>query len=339
MDGSITGSGSVTQSGTGTTILTGQNTYSGGTTISDGALQLGNGGATGSITGDITNNSSLIFAHSTPFTYGGVITGAGSVTQSGTGTTFLTGDSSYRGGTTISAGALQLGNGGTTGSITGNVTDQGGLVFDHSNTYVFSGQITGRGGIAQIGTGTTILTADNRVGGGTTISSGALQLGAGGATGSLTGFVQDNGRFVFDRSDTFTFAGRIQGSGSVSQIGAGATILTSSNLYSGGTSLLGGSLGVGADGALGTGTLTVGPGNHGLFASGQDVAVNNLITLNGTLLAIDDPAGAHNLTLTGTISGAGGLTKLGQAVLTLTGTSRYQGATIVQADSWWWMAP
>ena len=332
--GVITGSGSVTQSGTGTTILTGDSTYTGGTTILAGALQLGNAGTpTGSIAGNITNNSSLIFAHSNPFTYGGVITGAGSVTQSGTGTTVLTGDSSYGGGTTINAGAIQLGNGGATGSINGSVTDRGALLFDHSNTYVFSGQIAGIGVIAQIGAGTTILTGQNTYSGGTTISGGALQLGNGGAMGSITGSVQDNGAFIFDRSDTFAFAGLIQGSGSVSQIGAGAAILSNFNLYSGGTSLLGGSLGVGADGALGTGTLTVGPGNHGLFAAGRDVSENNPITLNGTLVVIDDPAGAHNLTLTGTISGAGGLTKLGRAVLTLTGTSRYQGATIVQAGS------
>ena len=55
--------------------------------------------------------------------------------------------------------------------------------------------------MAQIGTGTTILTAANTYAGGTTISAGTLQIGDGGATGRIgTGPVLDDAALVFNRS-------------------------------------------------------------------------------------------------------------------------------------------
>ncbi|WP_176438967.1 autotransporter-associated beta strand repeat-containing protein, partial [Achromobacter denitrificans] len=204
--GAVSGTGAVHQDGAGTTILTGGNTYTGGTTISAGTLQLGNGGATGSIVGDVTDNGRLVFNRSDTLTFAGAISGTGAVAQTGTGTTVLIADHSYAGGTAISAGTLQLGNGGTTGSIVGDVTDNGTLAFDRSDTSTFAGLISGTGGVEQQGAGTTVLTADHSYTGGTRISAGTLQLGNGGTTGSIVGDVTDNGRLVFNRSDTLTFA-------------------------------------------------------------------------------------------------------------------------------------
>ena len=99
--------------------------------------------------------------------------------------------------------------------------------------------------MAQIGAGTTILTAANTYSGGTTISAGTLQLGDGGADGSILGDVLDNGTLAFNRSDVVTFAGTISGSGGVAQIGAGTTILTAANTYTGGTTVSAGALVVG----------------------------------------------------------------------------------------------
>jgi fibronectin-binding autotransporter adhesin len=133
----------------------------------------------------------------------------------------LTGDSSYTGGTTIATGTLQLGNGGNTGSITGNVTNNGTLAFNRSDTYTFGGVISGSGMVQQTGPGTTVLTGDSSYTGGTTIAAGTLQLGNGGNTGSITGNVTDNGTLAFDRIDVVTFAGVISGTGGVAQIGGG----------------------------------------------------------------------------------------------------------------------
>ncbi|MEJ8852809.1 autotransporter domain-containing protein [Variovorax rhizosphaerae] len=51
---------------------------------------------------------------------------------------------------------------------------------------------------------------------GYTIEGGSLQLGNGGASGSITGVTVNNGTLAFNRSDLYTFGGNISGSGGVS---------------------------------------------------------------------------------------------------------------------------
>src|SRR5262249_58331361 len=69
----------------------------------------------------------------TDYVFAPAISGNGAVNVLA-GTTILTADSTYTGGTAISAGTLQLGNGGTTGSIVGDVTNNGTLAFNRSDT-------------------------------------------------------------------------------------------------------------------------------------------------------------------------------------------------------------
>ncbi len=274
--GAISGTGAVRQVGTGTTALTGNSTYAGGTTIVAGTLQLGDGGTTGSITGDVVNDAVLAFNRTDATTFSGVISGAGAVTHLGAGTTALTAANTYLGGTSIAAGTLQLGDGGTTGSISGDVIDNGTLAFNRSDAITFAGLIQGTGGVAQVGTGTTTLTADNTYGGITTISAGTLQIGNGGNTGSITGDVVDNGILVFDRAGSFLFGGALSGAGSFFQVGSGTTQMTgNSSAFSGATNITGGTLQV--DGVLGsaTSTLTVVSGGRlsGTGTVGGDAAI------------------------------------------------------------------
>ena len=231
--------------------------------------------------------------------------------QSGTGTTTLTGTNTYTGGTTISAGTLQIGNGGTTGSIAGNVTDNGTLAFNRSDSFTFANVISGTGAVQQSGTGTTILTGTNTYTGGTTINGGTLQIGNGGTSGSIAGNVTANsgGTLAFDRSDSITFANVISGTGSVQQSGTGTTTLTGTNTYSGGTTISGGTLQVGNGGT--TGSIT---GN---------------VTDNGTL-AVNR---SDTWTLRGAISGSGAVQKSGAGTLALTGTNTYTGGTTVSAGT------
>ena len=303
--GTISGTGSVSQIGTGTTILTANSTYTGGTTISAGTLQLGNGGTTGGILGNVTDNGTLAFNRSDSVTLGGVISGTGSVSQIGTGTTILTADSSYTGGTTISAGTLQIGNGGASGSILGNVTDNGTLAFNRSDSVTFGGVISGTGSVNQIGTGTTILTADSTYTGGTTISAGTLQLGNGGTTGGILGNVTDNGTLAFNRSDSVTFGGVISGTGSVSQIGTGTTILTANSTYTGGTTISAGTLQIGNGGA--SGSITGNVINNGVFAIDR----------------------SDSLLLTNVISGTGSFQQNGTGTTVLSGNNPYSGPTSI----------
>ncbi len=140
---------------------------------------------TGTSAGTITNSgaaTTLQTENKVNSTFGGVIqNGAGvlslEVSGSGGTTLTLTGANTYTGGTTIDAGqTLQLGNGGTTGSIVGNVTTNGTLAFDRSDNVTFGNTISGAGGIAQNGPGTTALTNTDTYTGATVINAGTLEV-------------------------------------------------------------------------------------------------------------------------------------------------------------------
>ena len=101
------------------------------------------------------------------------------------------------------------------------------------------------------------ITDDESFASGTTIETGAtLQVGNGGAVGSLASDVIDNGRLIFDHSDTFTFANVISGSGSVEQSGDGTLVLSGHNSYIGGTEIASGILDVVQADSAGTGAIT-----------------------------------------------------------------------------------
>ena len=293
--GLVSGTGSLAQIGTGTTILTANNTYTGGTTISAGTLQLGNGGTSGGILGNVTDNGSLAFNRSDVATFPGLVSGTGSLAQIGTGTTILTANNTYTGGTTISAGTLQLGNGGTSGSIVGNVTDNGALAFNRSDVATFTGLVSGTGSLAQIGTGTTILTANNTYTGGTTISAGTLQLGNGGTSGGIVGNVTDNGVLAFNRSDVVTFPGVISGTGGVAQIGSGTTILNAVNPYSGPTNVA-------------SGVLAVGDASHrgAALSGGGGVSVASSATFGGYGRVAGNVASSGTVAVGNAVPGFGG---------------------------------
>jgi autotransporter-associated beta strand protein len=218
-----------------------------------------------SFSGTVSNFQTLTKQNTGTWEVTSSIAGATAVAVTG-GTLILSADSTYTGGTTISAGTLQLGNGGSTGSIIGNVTDNGLLAFNRSDTVTFAGVVSGTGSVSQIGPGTTILTADNTYTGGTTISAGTLQLGNGGSTGSIIGNVTNNGLLAFNRSDTVTFAGVVSGTGSVSQIGPGTTILTAISTYTGSTTVNAGALIV--NGSIASSSLTTVNSGAALLGSG-----------------------------------------------------------------------
>jgi fibronectin-binding autotransporter adhesin len=300
----------LTKAGGGTLVLTSNdNSYTGSTIISAGTLQLGAGGMTGSILGDVTNDGTLAFNRSNTLTFAGAISGSGTVLQQGSGTTVLTADNTYTGDTAIAAGTLQLGNGGTTGSILGNVTDNGTLAFNRSDTLTFAGTISGAGTVAQQGTGTTVLTADNTYTGGTTITAGTLQLGAGGTTGSLLGNVTDNSTLAFNRSNTLTVSGTVSGAGNIVQLGPGTTVLTADNTYTGGTTIAAGTLQLGTGGT--TGSLLGNVTNNGTLAFNRSNTVN----------------------FTGAISGAGNVVQQGAGTTILTADNTYGGETHVTSGA------
>ena len=85
--------------------------------------------------------------------------------------------------------------------------------------------------------GRLVLTGDSSgFSGTTTIQNNAtLQIGSGGTAGSLQGGITDNGTLAIDRSDTYTLANSISGTGALQQNGSGVTVLSGSNTYGGAT--------------------------------------------------------------------------------------------------------
>jgi T5SS/PEP-CTERM-associated repeat protein/autotransporter-associated beta strand protein len=105
---------------------------------------------------------------------------------------------------------------------------------------------SGSSSFNKLGLGTLTLTGDSSAfTGTTTISGGTLQLGDGGASGTIGGNVTDNAVLAFNRSDTLDFARVVSGSGALNQIGTGTTILSSANTYTGGTTISAGTLQLG----------------------------------------------------------------------------------------------
>jgi outer membrane autotransporter protein len=146
-----------------------------------------------------------------------------------------------------------------------------------------------------------------------------LALGTGGATGSITSNVVDDGQLAFDRSNTLTFGWNISGSGSLLQIGAGTTILNGNNTVSGATFVSTGTLEIGdaahpnavldsrqggvfvfAGGTLsGHGTILGAVANAGTVAPGGTIGTLTVGSYTqgplGTLAIEVSPAGASKL--------------------------------------------
>lgn len=159
---------------------------------------------------------------------------------------------------------------------------------------------------------------------------------------------------------TLTLSGVISGTGAITQNGAGTTLLSGLNTYTGVTTITSGTLRLGATGTspnspLGTIAASTSVSSGGaLDLNGFTLATAEGLTLNGTGISsvgalINSSATAAsysgavalgsnssigttgNITLSGVVSGAFSLTKVGTGTLTLSGSNTYTGATIVAA--------
>jgi len=292
------------KSGSGTLSLTGSNSYAGGTTLDAGTLSLAHGSALGTsgtiqfsggtlqFTTANTNDYSSRFSTAAGQSYqldtnGQSVSlatglGSGTLTKLGTGTLILTGGNTFSSVSYINSGALQIGNGGTTGSIQSPfIANSGTIAFNRSDAVTYAGTISGTGALVQAGSGTLVLTGSNLATGTTTVSAGVLQIGSGSNTGTVTGVIVNNSEVVFNRSDFVIHGAKITGAGSVTSQGSGVLLIIGSNAYTGGTTIVSGTLIKQHNNALGTGTVEV---DGGIFfiAQGVSSTTNEVVLAGGS---------------------------------------------------------
>jgi autotransporter-associated beta strand protein/T5SS/PEP-CTERM-associated repeat protein len=353
---SSTGTLTIADGGTVKIDATGHSLRLGGSTGSQATLNIGAAALSPAVAPGTLTANSVIFAtgatstinfnhNASDYIFAVGIQGTGGTVNFLSGTTILAGGAdssttypnSYTGATNVAAGATaQFGNGGTTGLISGNIANDGTVAFKLSGSSTYAGVISGTGTMVQRGSGTLTLTGSNTFSGLTTISSGTLQLGNGGTTGTLAGDIANNSHLTFNRSSSFTYSKQISGTGDVTKSGSGVLTLASAQSYSGGTSVQQGTLRLGADSRLlATGSLF-------LFSNGT-------FDLNGFAQTVGDLSGpgtvaigtgaftagtANNRSFAGRFTGSGGFTKAGSGTLTLTGdNSGFTGATTVAAGT------
>ena len=279
--------------------LTGSNTFSGGITIGGGKViadKLANIGTASSIgtAGNIRfgyfNNSPTIFEYVGSGSTNniqvrlGASAGTGnnsaSFLQNGTGALVLTNAaftlSSHVQAANMSRVLVLGGTNAADNTIAGVIANADGA---NANSTV---------SIVKDGVGKWILSGANTYTGGTTISNGILQIGAGGTTGSVQGAIANNGSLIFNRSDATTVTNAISGSGSVTKNAANTLTLSGANTFSGNVTIGGGTLAVtsvadSGSSSLGTGTqLTLGGSATVSFTANSSNNTTRSLVLGGT---------------------------------------------------------
>ncbi|EEU8499405.1 fibronectin-binding autotransporter adhesin ShdA, partial [Salmonella enterica] len=271
LDNNVTGGGQIVKSGSDDLIVTGDNNYSGGTTITGGTLTADHADSLGS--GDIDNSGVLKVGEGD---LENTLSGSGSLVKTGTGELTLSGGNDYSGGTTISDGTLTA---------------------DHADS-LGTGAVA-NSGVLQVGEGELTLGGDNSYSGGTTITGGTLTADHADSLG--TGAIANSGVLKVGEGE---LKNTLSGSGSLVKTGTGELTLSGDNSYSGGTTIIGGTLTADHADSLGTGAVA----NSGVLQVGEGELEN-------------------------TLSGSGSLVKTGTGELTLSGDNTYSGGTTITSGT------
>lgn len=288
----------------------------------------------------------------------GTIAGPAGITldSSNLGKLTLTNTNTYTGETKVLGGTLRLGDGGSTGSLataspiisainTSFEVNQSDTVTQGTDF----GVISGAGGFAQTGAGTTVLNSVNTFTGATTITSGNLEIGANGRLGSGNyfggiGISEETSVFQYRSTSTQTLAGVISGAGSlVKSSGSGILTLAAGNSYTGSTTVRG-ELRLQHVGALAsTSAISLADGTAILRPNVGDVVIDAPITVDTAEATAQinapfpgDGGEVVTLTVNGAISGAGNLRLFSRtsgwnanSTILLNAASTYLGNTVL----------
>lgn len=256
------------------------------------------------------------------------------ITKTGAGSLFFSQASTYTGGTTLTGGTLVAGNDRAFGT--------GALAL-------------GGGTLASVGSPESPRTfandvlITNNMTFGDTVNPGSI-----GFTGGVD---LQNAVRTFTTSSSVTFDGVVTNGGIV-KAGAASLTMTGINTYSGGTTLTEGTLFAANNASFGTGRMTLGGAMSPTISSdgsGDSASRTfaNAVTITGDVTFGDGRndgallfATSTNLgnagenraltvntktTFAGAVSGGAGITKLGDSVLTLSGSNSYSGGTTFAA--------
>ena len=334
----ITGVGvAFTQGSSSTSTLGGTNSYTGLTRIDGGVLNvanLANGGSNSSIGASSNAASNLIFG-------GGTLQYNANTTAQSTDRLFTIGDSAGNSATidsssTIAGNTFSFTNTGAIALVNTAGNPVHSLILTGSNTgaNTFALALTNLAGdtsgstLTKNGMGTWILTSASTYTGATSVTAGALIIGA---TGSLAGSnVSTSGTGIVSEIG----GGSITGAGTAfTQGSSGTSTLAGTNTYTGLTSINGGILNLGSSGALdGGGNITFGGGTLQYSSANANDYSGVIISSTG---AISIDTNGQNVAFASALAGSntGGLTKLGLGALTLAGADAYTGPTTVSAGT------
>lgn len=315
-------------------------------TLHGGSFVLGEGDhVTGGLSGDANLNfvdASLTVDMTGDLTFAGDLTGDGDLTKAGDGILRLSGDNSYTGLTSVLDGAIvltgtlsgdvfvgtdgtfRLGRGGTEGDLTGDLEIEGLAIFDRSDEYDYTGDITGSGQLLKLGdarlvlsgeynfTGTTIVRGgsvrilqlpDTAV---VSVDNGVLDLSGqdqtiSGLSGGEDGEIDiEGGALTVDQSGSTTFAGSITGSGSFTLTGGGVLELSGNNTYTGDTNVEDGLLQI--NGSVAS-DVNIGP--NGVLGGAGDIGGDVVVGSGGIVGPGNSPG---TLTVAGDFTFASGST-------------------------------
>jgi autotransporter-associated beta strand protein len=304
--------------GPGNVVLTGQNNTSqtaglaGAVTINSGTVTLNSGntqfGTLGNVAGlTVGSGATLALAGYNAISgYGG---GARNVTVNG-GTLTDTGGNhalnilTLNGGTVSGTGSATYGSFNLNGDcfVPANATISAQNVIQSASssfnagsgaTLTFSGTMIGSGGLTFAGPGTMIVSGANTYTGTTAIRAGTLQVGNGGAGGTLgSGPVVNSGLLQFNRSDNFIWTNLVSDpgfSGTFMKLNTDTLTLQSSNAFRAGgggvAQVNGGILQINTNG-----TLTCG----GEFWIAQNASTGACLINGGTLITSNWIAAGRN---------------------------------------------
>ncbi len=259
--------------------------------------------------------------------------------------------------------------GGTFNFTGGAITINGGQITTGAGA--FRGRVSGTGGVTKIGPGTLTLHETNIYTGPTNINQGVLALSPGGldhfssetvvniAAGATLDLVGSNGEALGglagagrvitsagadivpgQNNQNSFFSGVISGTGNLGKTGNGTLTLTGNHTYSGGlTTVTGGTIKLGAGNTLPDQTrVTLSVPDATLDLNNSHEQIGGLSGVAGSFVHLGNgtlTTGSNNETLNfdGSITGSGGLTKIGTGVQRLRAFNSFTGDIKINAGT------